>query len=48
MTELLQDEMALRTSQTQCVQAVYAYKSAELKALKLSGELDKLYKNEDL
>lgn len=44
MTELLQDEMALRTSQTGCVQAMYDYRSAELKALRLSGNLDKLYK----
>ena len=44
MTELLQDEMALRTSQTQCIQAMYDYKSAELRAMKLSGDLDKLYK----
>lgn len=44
MTELLQDEMALRTSQTGCVQAMYDYRSAELRALKLSGDLDKLYK----
>lgn len=44
MTELLQDEMALRTSQTGRVQAMYDYRSAELRALKLSGDLDKLYK----
>lgn len=44
MTELLQDEMALRTSQTGCVQAMYDYRSAELQAMKLSDDLDKLHK----
>ena len=43
MTELLQDEMALRTSQTSCVQAMYDYRSAELQAMRLSDDLDKLY-----
>lgn len=43
MTELLQDEMALRNAQTQMVQAVYDYKVAELKAMRLSGDLERLY-----
>lgn len=43
MTELLQDEMALRTAQTDCTQAVYNYRAAELKLLELSDELYKLY-----
>lgn len=44
MTELLQDEMALRTAQTDCTSAVYNYRAAELKLLELSDELETLYK----
>lgn len=44
MTELLQDEMALRTAQTDCTQAVYNYRVAELQLLELSDELGRLYK----
>lgn len=43
MTELLQDEMALRSAQTDCTQAVYNFRAAELKLLELSDELYKLY-----
>lgn len=44
MTELLQDEMALRTAQTDCTQAVYNYRAAELQLLELSDALEQLYK----
>lgn len=44
MTELLQDEMALRSAQTECTQAVYNYRAAELTLLQLSDNLYKLYK----
>lgn len=44
MTEILQDEMMLRTAQTDCTQAVYNYWTAELKLLELSDNLETLYK----
>lgn len=42
MTELLQDEMRLRTAQSACVQAHCQCNVAQLTLLKLSGDLETL------
>ena len=44
MSDLLQDEMQLRTAQAACVQAHYQYNIAELELLRLSGNLGLLTK----
>lgn len=44
MTELLQDEMRLRTAQSACVQAQSQCLLAQLELLKLSGHLNDLSK----
>lgn len=44
MTELLQDEIALRSAYTQCLDAHYQYNVARLSLLRLMGNLDVLTK----
>ena len=44
MTELLQDEIALRSAYTQCLDAHYQYNVARLSLLRLTGNLNELSK----
>ena len=44
MTELLQDEIALRSAYTQCLDAQYQYNVARLSLLRLTGNLNELSK----
>ena len=44
MTELLQDEIALRSAYTQCLDAHYQYNVARLSQLRLTGNLNELSK----